>query len=41
MLAVAAVAGLVFALATRGAATRQIAFGPWLALAIWLAWLMR
>jgi prepilin signal peptidase PulO-like enzyme (type II secretory pathway) len=42
VLALAAVAGLIFALATkRREPAAQIAFGPWLALGIWLAWLMR
>jgi leader peptidase (prepilin peptidase)/N-methyltransferase len=42
VLAVAAVAGLVFALATRRwLPTAPIAFGPWLALGIWLGWLVR
>lgn len=37
VLLVAALGGIGFALATR---SRRIAFGPWLALAIWLAWLV-
>jgi leader peptidase (prepilin peptidase)/N-methyltransferase len=42
VLALAAVAGLVFALATgRRGRHARIAFGPWLALGIWLAWLFR
>ena len=39
VLAVGAVGGLVFALATGLGRSARIAFGPWLALAIWLAWL--
>lgn len=39
VLAVAAVAGLAFALATGLGRGARIAFGPWLALSIWLAWL--
>jgi leader peptidase (prepilin peptidase)/N-methyltransferase len=42
VLAAAAVAGLVFALATRRRDRHaQIAFGPWLALGIWVVWLGR
>jgi leader peptidase (prepilin peptidase)/N-methyltransferase len=41
VLAVAAVAGLIFALATRRRGQMPIAFGPWLALGIWVAWLAR
>ena len=37
VLLVASLGGLAYAIAT-GAAARRIAFGPWLALAIWLAW---
>lgn len=40
VLAVSAVSGLVFALATsRRRPAAPIAFGPWLALGIWLGWL--
>jgi leader peptidase (prepilin peptidase)/N-methyltransferase len=42
VLAVAATTGLVFALATwRNRSGRQLAFGPWLALGIWIGWLLR
>jgi leader peptidase (prepilin peptidase)/N-methyltransferase len=41
VLAVAAVAGLIFALATRRRGHAPVAFGPWLALGIWVAWLAR
>jgi leader peptidase (prepilin peptidase)/N-methyltransferase len=41
VLAVAAIAGLGFALATARRPSVQIAFGPWLALGIWSGWLLR
>jgi leader peptidase (prepilin peptidase) / N-methyltransferase len=39
LLAIAATAGLAFALATRRRAVSAVAFGPWLAVGIWLCWL--
>jgi leader peptidase (prepilin peptidase)/N-methyltransferase len=41
VLAIAALAGLAFALATRHRPAAPLAFGPWLALGIWLCWLRR
>ena len=42
VLAVSAVTGLIFALVTRRRPpAAPVAFGPWLALGIWLGWLMR
>ena len=42
VLAVSAVAGLIFALVIRRRPpAAPVAFGPWLALGIWLGWLMR
>ena len=42
VLAVSAVTGLIFALVTRQRPpAAPVAFGPWLALGIWLGWLMR
>jgi leader peptidase (prepilin peptidase)/N-methyltransferase len=41
VLAVAAVAGLMFALAIGRRSAAPVAFGPWLALGIWLGWLVR
>lgn len=41
VLTVAAVAGLAFALVTRRHPAAQLAFGPWLALALWVGWLLR
>jgi leader peptidase (prepilin peptidase)/N-methyltransferase len=41
VLAVAAVAGLAFALAVARRPGAQIAFGPCLALGIWVGWLVR
>ena len=41
VLAVAAVTGLVFALAARRRPAPHIAFGPWLALGIWIGWIVR
>ena len=42
VLLIAASAGLIFALVRqRIAAERRIAFGPWLALALWLVWIWR
>lgn len=38
VLLLATMAGLMFALIPRSSDTRQIAFGPWLALAFWLVW---
>ncbi len=40
ILAVASIGGLAFALATGLGRSARVAFGPWLALAIWLAWLI-
>lgn len=40
VLLVAALGGLAFALITRLRATRAIAFGPWIALGFWLAWVI-
>ena len=39
VLLVASLGGLVFAIFTRGKESRQIAFGPWLALGFGLVWL--
>lgn len=41
LLAVSATAGLVFALVTRRRSAAAVAFGPWLAVGIWLCWLYR
>lgn len=42
VLLAASLGGLVFALATRRAARgARIAFGPWIALAMWLTWIAR
>lgn len=40
VLTLAAAGGLAFALATRRARDARMAFGPWLALGVWLGWLL-
>ncbi len=39
VLLIAAVGGLIFALATQRSARQGIAFGPWLALGFWVMWI--